>query len=195
MVTTRKVVESRLATPRPDQSWFNRVGAPWQRDGVALFPRRATAPPLQQVSGFQDPVEALAARVTWRRARVAHLPEPRSQWRDRTGFSPVSLSALPNVTGEPDCRGTILAVTTLPSRLIPHHHRSSCVSRLLRDDGVECPLNTGLAPAAFHDSFARTVWPAVYYGGSLRGVGSCLATSGSLRGAGSYLAASDLRAA
>ena len=59
-----------------------------------LSPRKATAPPLQQVSGSRDPRARTVGRPPWW-PYAASLPRPRLQWRDRTGFSPVSLSAPP----------------------------------------------------------------------------------------------------
>ena len=63
---------------------------------------------------------------------AASLPGPRLQWRDRTGFSPVSLSAPPDLLGEPNCRGTILAVKTLSPAGALHHRGLSCVFTILR---------------------------------------------------------------
>jgi hypothetical protein len=59
LVTTRKMVESRLATPRPDHDWSNRVGAPRHQGGVRslrgkrllLLHSRYLTPEVSNVAG------------------------------------------------------------------------------------------------------------------------------------------------
>ena len=129
------MVESRLATPRPDQSWLNRVGAPWQDRAEWLSPRKATAPPLQQVSGSRDPRARTVGRPPWW-PYAASLPRPRLQWRDRTGFSPVSLSAPPifweSLTAEAPSLLSKLYHPLAPYTIVA----SAAYSRFFGHDGV-----------------------------------------------------------
>ena len=102
MVTTRKMVESRLATPRPDHAWFNRVGAPWQQGGGALYrgerllllSSRYLAPKISK----HWPTSASLA-VAERGAVAGVSVTVAGPYRLLTGFPLGS----PSLSGEPDC--------------------------------------------------------------------------------------------